>query len=71
MIVYEIENMETREEVYVSSHTEADMKIKLKEKGFVDVGEMFLAGHNAKGHEIIAMEARFMPIGHLKHVTDL
>jgi hypothetical protein len=71
MIVYEIENMETNEMGYVQAPTEQDMISRLKEKGFEQVsGFDFLAGHNAKGDEVSAMEATFPPVARLRPLKD-
>jgi hypothetical protein len=66
MIIYEIEDMETNESVYVQAPTEQAMKDGLKEKGFTDVQGMFFAGRTAEGHEVSAMEAEFPGLSHLK-----
>jgi hypothetical protein len=70
MIIYEIENMETHASGYVSAPTEQEMIAGLKEKGFTEVPGLFLAGHNAKGEEVSAMEATFMPLGRLRHLNE-
>ncbi len=70
MVVYEIENMETHETGYVQAPTELDMICGLKDKGFTEVPNMFLAGRNSKGEEVSAMEARFLSVVHLKHLNQ-
>jgi hypothetical protein len=71
MVVYEIENMETHESGYVQAPTELDMICGLKEKGFTQpTGFEFLAGYNAKGEEVSAMEALFPPVARLKHLNE-
>ena len=70
MIIYEIENMETHEKGYVQAPTELDMICGLKDKGFTEVPDLFLAGHNAAGQEVSAMEATFRPVTRLKHLKE-
>jgi hypothetical protein len=70
MIVYEIENMKTHESVYVQASCELDMICGLKEKGFTEIPGFFLAGYNAKGEEVSAMEAIFPPLRYLKHLNS-
>jgi len=68
MVIYEIENMETHEKVYVQCEYENLMISELKTKGFTEIPGMFLGAHNDKGEEISAMKATFAHVSSLKPI---
>ena len=77
-VVYEIENMNTKNRFCVEAVTHSDMEAVLLEKGFVSmwnidvVGEdNCFVGHNSEGDEIGAQPATFNNVRLIKPLSDI